>query len=140
MYPFSDLDYPDFSLKKPAKSKFKTVKFGNNVLNLMPTNLYGPNDNFSEMNSHVIPGLIYRMHKASVDGDKEFKIWGSGKPLREFMHVDDLSYLLLLPHFRKEFILQFLTFKAHNNFDRLFFLSCPNLQYACVTNVTFTLI
>ena len=69
-------------------------EFGNNVLNLMPTNLYGPNDNFSEMNSHVIPGLIYRMHKASVDEDKEFKIWGSGKPLREFMHVDDLSYCI----------------------------------------------
>tara|TARA_B100001540_G_C15794193_1_gene636866 strand:- start:801 stop:1730 length:930 start_codon:yes stop_codon:yes gene_type:complete len=69
-------------------------EFGNNVLNLMPTNLYGPNDNFSEMNSHVIPGLIYRMHKASVDGDKEFKIWGSGKPLREFMYVDDLSYCI----------------------------------------------
>ncbi len=69
-------------------------EFGNNVLNLMPTNLYGPNDNFSEMNSHVIPGLIYRMHKASVDGDKEFEIWGSGKPLREFMYVDDLSYCI----------------------------------------------
>ena len=66
-------------------------EFGNIVLNLMPTNLYGPNDNFSEMNSHVIPGLIYRMHKANLTGDKEFKIWGSGKPLREFMHVDDLS-------------------------------------------------
>lgn len=66
-------------------------QFGNSVLNLMPTNLYGPNDNFSDMNSHVIPGLIFRMHKAKEENDKEFKIWGSGKPLREFMYVDDLS-------------------------------------------------
>ena len=66
-------------------------QFGNRVLNLMPTNLYGPNDNFSEMNSHVIPGLIYRMHKSKMNNSPEFKIWGSGKPLREFMYVDDLS-------------------------------------------------
>ena len=66
-------------------------QFGNRVLNLMPTNLYGPNDNFSEMNSHVIPGLIYRMHKSKINNSPEFKIWGSGKPLREFMYVDDLS-------------------------------------------------
>ncbi len=66
-------------------------QFGNSVLNLMPTNLYGPNDNFSDMNSHVIPGLIFRMHKAKEENNKEFKIWGSGKPLREFMYVDDLS-------------------------------------------------
>ena len=51
----------------------------------MPTNLYGPNDNFSEKDSHVIPGLIYRMHKAKLNDQKDF-IWGSGKPLREFMH------------------------------------------------------
>lgn len=66
-------------------------QYGNNVLNLMPTNLYGPNDNFTDMNSHVIPGLIYRMHKAKTASDPVFKIWGSGKPLREFMFVDDLS-------------------------------------------------
>ena len=66
-------------------------QFGNRVLNLMPTNLYGPNDNFSEMNSHVIPGLIYRMHESKINNSPEFKIWGSGKPLREFMYVDDLS-------------------------------------------------
>ena len=55
-------------------------QFGNRVLNLMPTNLYGPNDNFSEMNSHVIPGLIYRMHESKINNSPEFKIWGSGKP------------------------------------------------------------
>tara|TARA_B100001996_G_C18584815_1_gene563766 strand:- start:177 stop:1103 length:927 start_codon:yes stop_codon:yes gene_type:complete len=66
-------------------------QFGNNVINLMPTNLYGPHDNFSKMDSHVIPGLIYRMHHSKLNNEKEFKIWGSGKPLREFMYVDDLS-------------------------------------------------
>ncbi|OUW38374.1 MAG: hypothetical protein CBD44_01000 [Flavobacteriaceae bacterium TMED184] len=66
-------------------------QYGNTIINLMPTNLYGPNDNFTDMNSHVIPGLIYRMHKAKIAGESVFKIWGSGKPLREFMFVDDLS-------------------------------------------------
>jgi GDP-L-fucose synthase len=66
-------------------------QFGNNVINLMPTNLYGPFDNFSEMDSHVIPGMMYKMHKAKVNNSKIFKIWGTGKPLREFMYVDDLS-------------------------------------------------
>ncbi len=66
-------------------------EYGNKIINLMPTNLYGPNDNFSEKNSHVIPGLMFRMHKAKLDNQKDFKIWGSGKPLREFMHVNDLA-------------------------------------------------
>ena len=66
-------------------------EYGNKVINLMPTNLYGPNDNFSLENSHVIPGLIHRMHLAKNANEKEFKIWGSGKPLREFLFVDDLS-------------------------------------------------
>ncbi len=66
-------------------------QYGNKIINLMPTNLYGPNDNFSEKDSHVIPGLIFRMHKAKLNDQKDFKIWGSGKPLREFMHVDDLA-------------------------------------------------
>ena len=66
-------------------------QYGIDIINLMPTNLYGPNDNFSDMNSHVIPGLIYRMHNAKVKKNDEFLIWGSGKPLREFMYVDDLA-------------------------------------------------
>ena len=57
----------------------------------MPTNLYGPNDNFSELDSHVIPGLIRRMHDAKISKKKEFEIWGTGRPLREFLYVDDLS-------------------------------------------------
>ena len=66
-------------------------QFGHKILNLMPTNLYGPNDKFEEFNSHVIPGLIFKMHRAKINKSKEVEIWGSGKPLREFMHVDDLS-------------------------------------------------
>jgi len=66
-------------------------QFGHKIINLMPTNLYGPNDNFSEENSHVIPGLIHRMHNAKKNGNDVFEVWGTGKPLREFMHVDDLT-------------------------------------------------
>ena len=64
---------------------------GHKILNLMPTNLYGPNDRFDEFNSHVIPGLMYKMHTAKIKDQSSVEIWGSGDPLREFMHVDDLS-------------------------------------------------
>lgn len=57
----------------------------------MPTNLYGPNDNFHPENSHVLPALMRRFHEAKVRGDKEVVVWGSGSPLREFLHVDDLA-------------------------------------------------
>jgi len=67
------------------------LQYGNDVINLMPTNLYGPNDNFSEKDSHVIPGLIKRMHKSKVTNAESFNIWGTGEPLREFLFVDDLS-------------------------------------------------
>jgi GDP-L-fucose synthase len=67
------------------------TQYGHNIINLMPTNLYGPNDNFSENDSHVIPGLIHKMHKAKKNDENIFKIWGSGTPLREFLFVDDLS-------------------------------------------------
>ena len=66
-------------------------EYGHKIVNLMPTNLYGPNDNFDEEYSHVIPGLISRMHEAKKINAKEFGIWGSGMPLREFLYVDDLS-------------------------------------------------
>ena len=67
------------------------IQYGNDVINLMPTNLYGPNDNFSEKDSHVIPGLIKRMHESKITNAESFKIWGTGEPLREFLFVDDLS-------------------------------------------------
>ena len=66
-------------------------QYGHKILNLMPTNLYGPNDNFSEMDSHVIPGLICRMHNSKISNDTSFSVWGTGTPKREFLFVDDLS-------------------------------------------------
>ncbi len=64
---------------------------GTDFRSLMPTNLYGPEDNFHPENSHVIPGLLRRFHEAKVRGDKYVNVWGSGRPRREFMHVDDLA-------------------------------------------------
>ena len=58
---------------------------------IMPTNLYGPGDNYHPENSHVIPGLIYRFHKAKIDNLPEVMIWGTGKPKREFLFVDDMA-------------------------------------------------
>ena len=71
-----------------------SIQYGHQVINLMPTNLYGPNDNFDENNSHVIPGLISRMHQAKISNSSKFQIWGSGNPLREFLYVDDLAYAI----------------------------------------------
>jgi GDP-L-fucose synthase len=66
-------------------------QYGFNWFSVMPTNLYGPNDNYDEKNSHVIPGLIARMANAKKNNVPEFKIWGTGKPRREFLYVDDLA-------------------------------------------------
>jgi GDP-L-fucose synthase len=66
-------------------------QYGHNVINIMPTNLYGPNDTFNELKSHVIPGLIYKMHKSKVSKKETVELWGSGKPLREFMYVQDFA-------------------------------------------------
>jgi GDP-L-fucose synthase len=66
-------------------------QYGFNAVCAMPTNLYGPNDNFDLKNSHVLPALIRKFHEAEKE-DKDFvEIWGSGKPMREFLHVDDLA-------------------------------------------------
>ncbi len=61
------------------------------AISLMPTNLYGPGDNFHPEDSHVLPAMIRRFHEAKQQGTDEVTIWGSGKPLREFLHVDDLA-------------------------------------------------
>ena len=60
----------------------------------MPTNLYGPNDNYDLASSHVLPALIRKAHEAKVRGDAECVVWGSGTPRREFLHVDDLTALV----------------------------------------------
>lgn len=71
------------------------AQYGHKIVNLMPTNLYGPNDNFSDKNSHVIPGLMGRMHKTKSNKENKFEVWGTGKPLREFLYVDDLADAIL---------------------------------------------
>jgi GDP-L-fucose synthase len=66
-------------------------QYGRDYRSVMPTNLYGPNDNFHPENSHVVPALLKRFHEATQRGDNEVVIWGSGKPQREFLHVDDMA-------------------------------------------------
>lgn len=66
-------------------------QYGLHWISVMPTNLYGVNDNYDLKNSHVIPGLIARLHQAMKNDEKEFCIWGSGKPKREFLYVDDMA-------------------------------------------------
>jgi GDP-L-fucose synthase len=66
-------------------------QYGCNYISAMPTNLYGPNDNYDLQGSHVLPALIRKFHEAKKNASKEVVIWGSGTPLREFMHVDDLA-------------------------------------------------
>jgi len=66
-------------------------QYGFNAISLMPTNLYGPNDNFAVLTGHVIPGLISKIHDALLNNASEVEVWGDGSPMREFLHVDDLA-------------------------------------------------
>ncbi len=66
-------------------------QYGSNFISAMPTNLYGPNDNYDLNNSHVLPALIRKFHEAKENKTETVEIWGSGKPMREFLHVDDLA-------------------------------------------------
>jgi GDP-L-fucose synthase len=66
-------------------------QYGTDYRSIMPTNLYGPNDNFHLKNSHVIPALIRKFHEAKVKNKPFVEVWGSGKPMREFLHVDDMA-------------------------------------------------
>lgn len=79
-------------------------QYGCNFISAMPTNLYGPNDNYDLKNSHVLPALIRKMHEAKVNGASEVEIWGTGSPLREFLHVDDLAdaCVFLLENYHEE--------------------------------------
>jgi GDP-L-fucose synthase len=70
-------------------------QYGTHYLGVMPTNLYGPGDNYNLNNSHVLPALIRKMHEAKINNDKEVVLWGSGIPKREFMHVSDLANALV---------------------------------------------
>lgn len=83
-----------YALAKIAGVKlceFYRKQYGRSYISAMPTNLYGPGDNYHPENSHVLPALLRRFHEAKEAGKKEVIIWGSGTPLREFLHVDDLA-------------------------------------------------
>ena len=71
-------------------------QYGLDWISLIPGNAYGPNDNFSDKNSHVIPGLLMRFHKAKQNGDKTITAWGSGSPIRDFIYVEDVSDAILI--------------------------------------------
>ena len=71
--------------------KFFKRQYGDNFISCMPTNLYGPNDNFDLKNSHVLPALIRKFHEAKVNGAETVEVWGTGTPLREFIYVDDMA-------------------------------------------------
>lgn len=92
-------DYLEFTNEPYAIAKIAGIKlcenyyrqYGCNYISAMPTNLYGPNDNFNLETSHVLPALLRKFHEAKVEGKNSVTIWGSGKPLREFMYVEDLA-------------------------------------------------
>jgi GDP-L-fucose synthase len=71
-------------------------QYGFNAISIMPTNLYGPKDNFSLENSHVLPALLRKFHDAKLNNDKNVTLWGDGSPYREFLHVDDMAKATLL--------------------------------------------
>jgi len=66
-------------------------QYGSNFISVMPTNLYGPNDNYDLLNSHVLPALLRKFHEAKTKGLSSVEVWGTGMPMREFLHVDDLA-------------------------------------------------
>lgn len=66
-------------------------QYGCNFISVMPTNLYGPNDNYDLKNSHVLPALLRKFHEAKINNSPTVEVWGSGTPMREFLHVDDLA-------------------------------------------------
>ncbi len=82
-------------------------QYGTNFFSVMPTNLYGPNDNFDLKTSHVLPALIRKFHEAKIKGLSEVEIWGTGSPRREFLHVDDLAdaCLFLMNNYNKSEII-----------------------------------
>lgn len=71
--------------------KHYNQQYGTNFMSVMPTNLYGPNDNFDLKTSHVLPALIRKFHDAKINNDPYVVVWGTGKPRREFLHVDDMA-------------------------------------------------
>ncbi len=84
--------------------QFYRRQFGCNFVSVMPTNLYGPHDNFDLESSHVIPALMRKFHEARSKGEDEVEVWGTGQPRREFLHVDDLAdaCVYLMEHYEED--------------------------------------
>ncbi len=92
----SELEYTNepYAIAKIAGIKMcesYNIQYGTNFISVMPTNLYGPNDNFDLETSHVLPALLRKMHEAKINNEKEVEIWGSGKPRREFLYSEDMA-------------------------------------------------
>lgn len=92
----SELEYTNepYAIAKIAGIKMcesYNLQYGTNFISVMPTNLYGPNDNFDLEKSHVLPALLRKMHEAKLQGKQEVEIWGSGKPKREFLYSEDMA-------------------------------------------------
>ena len=81
-------------------------QYGFNAISLMPTNLYGPGDNFDLMNSHVLPALLRKFHEGKINNTKAVEVWGSGKPFREFLYIEDMAEAccFLMQHYDDESI------------------------------------
>jgi len=79
-------------------------QYGCNFISVMPTNLYGQNDNYDLANSHVLPALIRKIHDAKENNDSSVVVWGTGKPMREFMHASDMAdaCVFLMQHYNEE--------------------------------------
>jgi len=92
----SELEYTNepYAIAKIAGIKMcesYNLQYGTNFISVMPTNLYGPNDNFDLETSHVLPALLRKMHEAKVNNEPQVEIWGSGKPRREFLYSEDMA-------------------------------------------------
>ena len=92
----SELEYTNepYAIAKIAGIKMcesYNLQYGTNFISAMPTNLYGPNDNFDLETSHVLPTLIRKIHEAKMNGDNEVEIWGSGNYRREFLYSEDMA-------------------------------------------------
>ncbi len=102
--------------------EFYRKQYGCDFITAMPTNLYGPNDNFDPEHSHVLPALLRKFHESKTSGDNSVTIWGSGSPKREFMHVDDLADACL-------FLMQNYSEATHVNIGTGVDISIADLAY-----------
>ncbi|MGE7110282.1 GDP-L-fucose synthase family protein [Lysinibacillus sp. NPDC047702] len=108
-------------------------EYGTNFISVMPTNLYGPNDNFDLQSSHVLPALIRKIHEAKVNKESTVSVWGSGGPLREFLHANDLAdaCVYLMKHCDAEQVGEFINIGTGKeiSIEQLALLLCEVIGY-----------